>query len=106
MPFVTEELWHRLPGERDFVTRSPWPEVDHRFADAAAEAAVSRLTGLVEDIRRARQAAGARRRGGRLHLEQPLDPEVAALVAELAAVELVSELPGPGIPLAEVAARV
>jgi valyl-tRNA synthetase len=25
-PFVTEELWHRLPGERDFLMRSAWPD--------------------------------------------------------------------------------
>jgi len=24
-PYVTEELWHRLPGERDFLTRVAWP---------------------------------------------------------------------------------
>jgi valyl-tRNA synthetase len=24
-PYVTEELWHRLPGERDFIMRSSWP---------------------------------------------------------------------------------
>jgi valyl-tRNA synthetase len=24
-PYVTEELWHRLPGERDFLMRSSWP---------------------------------------------------------------------------------
>jgi valyl-tRNA synthetase len=24
-PYVTEELWHRLPGERDLLMRSAWP---------------------------------------------------------------------------------
>ena len=105
MPFVTEELWHRLPGERGFLMRSPWPERDERFADPEAEARLTRLIALVEEIRRARQAAGAPRRGGRLRFEQPVEPEVAELAAELAAVELVAELAGPGVPLTELAAR-
>jgi valyl-tRNA synthetase len=27
-PYVTEELWHRLPGKRDYIMRSPWPIPD------------------------------------------------------------------------------
>ncbi len=105
MPFVTEELWHRLPGTRDFLVRVPWPAPLGR-QDPAAEAAVERLIALVEDVRRARQAAGAPRRGGRLLLEEALEPELAALAAELAAVELVETAPEPGIVLSQFAGRV
>jgi valyl-tRNA synthetase len=105
MPFVTEELWHRLPGERDFLMRSPWPEPDERFVDREAEARLTRLIVLVEEIRRARQTAGAPRRGGRLRFEQPVEREVAELAAELAAVELADELAGPGVALTALAAR-
>jgi valyl-tRNA synthetase len=104
MPFVTEELWHRLPGERDFVMRSPWPAADQRFAAPEAEARLDRVIAVVEEVRRARQGAGAPRRGGRLRFEQPVEPEVGALVAELAAVELAEELAGRGIALTEMAA--
>jgi len=106
MPFVTEELWHRLPGDRDFVMRQPWPAGDGRFSDPDAEARVDKLIALVEEIRRARQAAAAPSRGGRLKLEQPWEPGSAALTADLAAVELVEELAAQGIALTEVAARV
>ncbi len=106
MPFVTEELWHRLPGDRDFVIRQSWPAADPRFGDASAEARVEKLIALVDEIRRARQAASAPRRGGRLKLDQPWDPESAALAAELAGVELVEGLAGPGVSLTRVAARV
>ena len=106
MPFVTEELWHRLPGDRDLVMRQTWPAADARFRDPDAEARVEELIALVEEIRRARQAAAAPGRGGRLKLEQPWGPESAALAAELAGVQLVEELAGQGIALAEVAARV
>jgi len=106
LPFVTEELWHRLPGERDFLVRAPWPQADVRFANPQAEAQVARLISLVEEIRRARQGAGAARRGGRLLLEAPLPAELPELVAELAAVDLAPELTGPGTALAGAAARV
>jgi valyl-tRNA synthetase len=105
MPFVTEELWHRLPGDRDFVMRSPWPERDERFANPEAEARVARVIALVEEIRRARQAAGAPRRGGRLRFEHAIDGELAELAAELAAVEVAPELGSPGVALTELPAR-
>ena len=106
MPFVTEELWHRLPGDRDFVMRKQWPVPDPRFDDPEAEARVEKLIALVEEIRRARQSASAPRRGGRLKLVQPWDADRSALAAELAGVELADELTGDGIALIEVAARV
>ena len=106
MPFVTEELWHRLPGGRDFIMRQMWPAADARFRDPDAEAWAEQLIALVDEIRRARQAAGAPRRGGRLKLEQAWEPESVALAAELADVELVEELAGQGIALTAVAARV
>jgi valyl-tRNA synthetase len=106
LPFVTEELWRRLPGERDFLEKTAWPEPDERFRDPEAEAASGRLVTLVEAVRSARQAAGAPPRGGRLRLEQALEPELAAIAAHLAGVELATELASPGISLAGIAARV
>src|SRR5207245_9381831 len=79
MPFVTDELWHRLPGERGFLDRETWPEVDERYRNPAAEAGAERLVALVEAVRRARQAAGAPRKGGRLLLEdETLPPGLVA----------------------------
>src|SRR5438105_2458987 len=87
MPFVTEELWARLPGDRDCLDRTTWPVVDERFRNPAAEAAAERLINLVEAVRRARQASGAPPKGGRLHLEDgSLDPDLAPIAAHLAAV--------------------
>src|SRR5439155_19969163 len=47
MPFVTDELWSRLPvmggstpGTRDFLDRAAWPEPEPGFRDAEAEARV------------------------------------------------------------------
>jgi valyl-tRNA synthetase len=66
---------------------------------------VARAIALVEEIRRARQAAGAPRRGGRLRFDQPVDDELAELAAELAAVEVVPEVTGPAVALTELPAR-
>jgi valyl-tRNA synthetase len=105
MPFVTEELWHRLPGERDFLVRHTWPRAEFRFAAPDAEARLREVITLVEEVRRARQTAGAPRRGGRLRFERAVEPEVAELIAELAALDLVEELAGPSVALTALPAR-
>ncbi len=92
MPFVTEELWHRLPGERDFVMRSPWPEPDSATRDAGAEARLQAAIEATEELRRLRKQAGARERGGRLWLADGVDAELAGLLAEWGQVE---REPGP-----------
>ena len=49
MPFVTEELWSRLPGDRDYVMRADWPELLDRFVDPGAEEQFQQVTAIVED---------------------------------------------------------
>ncbi|HOW38147.1 MAG TPA: class I tRNA ligase family protein, partial [Bacillota bacterium] len=50
MPFVTEDLWSRLPGVTGSIMRAPWPQDDgRRFADSA------KIEALFEIIRRIRQ---------------------------------------------------
>jgi valyl-tRNA synthetase len=104
MPFVTEELWSRLPGNRDFVMRAPWPRLQDRFVDPAAEETFAEVMRIVEEVRAHRQAAGAPPRGGSLHLDGT-DRMVAMLVAKLASVGLVGEME-EGTPLAAVAGKV
>jgi valyl-tRNA synthetase len=103
MPFVTEELWSRLPGERDYVMRSAWPDLQDRFVDPSAEETFDQVMSIVEEVRGHRQAAGGPR-GGWLVLDG-VDREVAVLAARLAQVELVEELFG-GTPIAMAPGRV
>ena len=110
MPFVTEELWSRTPGHLDFLMRAPWPELDGRFVDPAAEESFAQVMTIVEEVRGHRQAVGAPPRGGRLQLDRPIDRTVASLAARLAWVELANEIDEidqleGGIPLASVAGR-
>jgi valyl-tRNA synthetase len=103
MPFVTEELWSRTPGHRDFLMRSTWP--DFQYVDTAAEAAFGGVMRIVEEVRGHRQAAGAPPRGGKLYLDESTDPKIAALAARLAWVELVEEVT-TGTPLGAAPGRV
>jgi valyl-tRNA synthetase len=104
MPFVTEELWSRLPRREDYLMRNPWPEP--QFADAGAEEEFQQVIAIVEEVRGHRQAAGAPTRGGELHLDGSITDSIAMLVARLAHVDLVDVLEARGTPLAVVAGHV
>jgi valyl-tRNA synthetase len=103
MPFVTEELWSRTPGHREFLMRAQWP--DAQFIDIAAEETFEQVMRIVEEVRAHRQAAGAPPRGGMLFLEPSTDKTVAGLAARLGWVELAENLEG-GTPLVAAEGRV
>jgi valyl-tRNA synthetase len=105
MPFVTEELWHRLPDDRDFLLRATWPTSDPRFADGAAESSFESVMRLVEEIRGVRHAAGRGTSGGRLWLGAELGLHERELIAELGRVELVAEAGRDAVPLTTSDAR-
>ena len=105
MPFVTEELWSRLPGDREYLMRADWPELGDRFVDAGAEAEFEKVMWIVEEVRGHRQAAGAPVRGGRLQLDSSIHRTIAGLAAKLAHADLVDDL-ARGTPLAVAAGRV
>jgi valyl-tRNA synthetase len=54
MPFITEEIWSRMPGERELLCLSSWPEPHPIWVDEAVEARVAELQALVTELRRAR----------------------------------------------------
>ncbi len=84
MPFVSDELWSRLPGERDFLVRVPWPVP--RGWDSGDTGRFGVVQEVVGEIRHVLQTAGVRR--GRLRFEpgSSLDAEQRALVGVLAPV--------------------
>ena len=51
MPFVTEEIWQRLPHEGDSIMVAPYPRPDESKTDPAAEADMGRLMRLVVAVR-------------------------------------------------------
>ena len=53
MPFITEEIWQKLPIVRtaDSIMISPFPEPDSRLADFAAETEMAPVVAAIEGIR-------------------------------------------------------
>jgi valyl-tRNA synthetase len=52
-PFVTEEIWHSLPGNRSSLMLEPFPKAGN-VQDKSSEEAVSLLTGIISGIRNIR----------------------------------------------------
>jgi valyl-tRNA synthetase len=109
MPFVTETVWQRLPGERPaMIARdaAAWPE-PAGLADAGADAAMATMFELVRELRDARKdiGAGARERVPVTASRVAPDPAATLLdgdcgrtaIAWLASVDFVQELPAPSV---------
>jgi valyl-tRNA synthetase len=60
MPFVTEEIWSLLPGERGLLAVADWPEADESLFDDAAEADLGDLIDTVTGVRRFREDFAAK----------------------------------------------
>jgi valyl-tRNA synthetase len=54
MPFVTEELWHKLPGRTNSVMKAPWPEASDYPIDEKALKEYGFLQEVVTAIRTSR----------------------------------------------------
>ena len=57
MPFITEELWQRLPHDGKSLMIAPWPQMDDEAAlpsDADALARFASVQALVRSVRNAR----------------------------------------------------
>ena len=59
MPFVTEEIWSHMPGERGLLAADSWPSVDASLIDEEAEEVVGRTIEAVTALRSYRQDVGA-----------------------------------------------
>jgi valyl-tRNA synthetase len=107
MPFVTEAVWQRLPGERQPLTAGSeapvWPEAAG-LADSTGDAAMASLFDLVRGLRDARKDIGAAERERVPVAARRLGPDLSsglldgdcgrAAIAWLASVDFVDALPG------------
>ena len=57
MPFVTEEIWQKLPGAEGFLMQSAFPEADNSRVNAELEKEISELMEAVRVIRNCRASA-------------------------------------------------
>jgi valyl-tRNA synthetase len=56
-PFVTEEIWSQLPGERRSIMVEPFPEPNPDWEDAEAENVMNLLMGVISGLRTIRTEA-------------------------------------------------
>jgi valyl-tRNA synthetase len=54
MPFITEEIWQRLPHDGESIMIAPYPKATRRRIDAAAEGEMAVVMGVVAAIRNIR----------------------------------------------------
>lgn len=54
MPFITEEIWQNLPGERGNIMVEPWPETQLNWINPEAEEEMSQLVQVIKSIRNIR----------------------------------------------------
>lgn len=57
IPFVTEEIWSHLPGERGYLMLEPFPEATADWDDARAEEEMTLLMEVVSGLRTIRTGA-------------------------------------------------
>ncbi|MEE4166232.1 MAG: valine--tRNA ligase, partial [Desulfocapsaceae bacterium] len=56
-PFVTEEIWSVLPGERTVLMKEPYPQRQDEWRNESAESRMSTLMGIITGIRNIRSEA-------------------------------------------------
>ena len=89
MPHVTEEIWSFLPGERDLLTVSAWPEADGSRDDEEAEAELGRAIAAITALRRYRDLAGVKPSAVLpARLDAPGLESLAPQIARLARIDL------------------
>jgi len=54
MPYVSEELWHKLRDDGSYLATTAWPAADDGLVDPAAEAGIELLQELVVKVRNLR----------------------------------------------------
>jgi valyl-tRNA synthetase len=54
IPFLTEELWHALPGGRSLLYDRPYPAADASFADEDVEESMAHLMEVIRAVRNIR----------------------------------------------------
>lgn len=59
MPFITEEIWQKLPHEGESITIASWPEVKEEFHDEAAAKEMERLMAIIKSVRNIRAEVDA-----------------------------------------------
>jgi valyl-tRNA synthetase len=60
MPFISEEIWQRLPHQGPSITVAPWPQPDTSAVDPRCEEEMDALREIITCMRRLRSEMGVR----------------------------------------------
>ncbi|HEV2012707.1 MAG TPA: valine--tRNA ligase [Candidatus Dormibacteraeota bacterium] len=97
MPFVSEELWQRLPHVGESIMYAPWPLPDETIEDRHLMDEMAHLLEVVRAVRNLRHASDprARRQPAEVSSPRPLltEPVGRRYLATLAQLELNGKLP-------------
>src|SRR6202521_1489670 len=97
MPFVTEELWQRLPHEGETIMYAAWPLPDETIEDRGLMEEMAHLLDVVRAVRNVRQASDqkTRRQPAEVTSARRLltEPVGRAYLATLARLDLNGKLP-------------
>jgi valyl-tRNA synthetase len=91
MPFVTEEIWSYMPGERELLAASPWPAADLERFDDDAETLMSEAIATVTALRRYRDEAGVPAREV-LRARTPAASDMQSQIGRLTRFEFVDDV--------------
>ena len=58
MPFLTEELWQKLPVKGESIMVAPWPEFDERLVDEISENEFEVIKEIIRSVRSVRAEMG------------------------------------------------
>ena len=86
MPFITEELWQRLPHEGHRIGRSAWPHGAAAWQDGKARADMARVLEFVETVRALRAVPQLKNHEPREIFVDGAQPELMALLLREAGV--------------------
>lgn len=54
MPFITEEIWHKLPNSEGSITAYPYPKSDSRLMDEQVDAEMNLIMNIIGSVRNIR----------------------------------------------------
>ena len=60
MPFITEEIWQKLPHEGKSIMVASWPKADEKLIDDASEKAMTAIMETIKAARNMRAEVGAK----------------------------------------------
>ncbi|MEW6553557.1 MAG: valine--tRNA ligase [Actinomycetota bacterium] len=82
MPFITEEIWQRLPASGESITVAPWPRPRPEWRDAAAEEEMGILREIITCMRRLRSEMGVQPGARLAAVVVPLEEGRGGLITE------------------------